>query len=368
MMRCLDLAKMGAGYVSPNPLVGSVIVSESGHLLGEGYHARYGGPHAEVEAIRQVEGTVGAEELSKATLYVNLEPCTHHGKTPPCTDLIIKKGIQHVVVGMSDPFPEVAGNGIIRLRQAGVAVTVGALEPACKRLNEAYLHHLRSGNPLVTLKVATSLDGRVATASGDARWISGREARRMVHRWRAASDGILIGSSTARRDDPALTVRHVDGPQPLRYVLDREGSLPENLQLFTDVYVPRTCAIVGRDRLPSYESHLVKKGGRLLRLPERGNHIDLSELLHALGQSAETERGPLQSLFVEAGPRLATALLRKDLVDRYFHFLAPKLIGEGIQVLDDLSVIDLDDAHVFEEHNWEQVGSDILFRGYRRIL
>src|SRR5690606_20625136 len=177
-------------------------------------------------------------------MYVTLEPCSHNGKTPPCADLILGMAVPRVIVGMEDPNPVVAGRGIARLREGGTAVTVGVLEAACRRLNEAFVHHLATGRPLVTLKIAQTLDGRIATRSGDSRWVSGEAARARVHRWRAALDGVLVGSGTARADDPALTVRHVAGRQPVRVVLDREASLPPDLQLFTDEHAARTIAVV----------------------------------------------------------------------------------------------------------------------------
>src|SRR5690606_28475973 len=185
MQRCLDLAARGAGHASPNPLVGAVLVSPDGEVLGEGWHRAWGGPHAEVEAVRDAEARGHAGRLAEATLYVSLEPCSHHGKTPPCTDLVLERRIPRVVVAHEDPFPEVAGRGLRRLRAAGVDVAVGVLAREARRLNEAFLRHVTTGRPLVTLKWAQTLDGQVATASGDSRWVSSEESRALVHRWRA---------------------------------------------------------------------------------------------------------------------------------------------------------------------------------------
>ncbi len=368
MQRCIALAKKGAGYVSPNPMVGAVVVASDGEMLGEGFHERFGRPHAEVNAIARAEMDFGATALCDATLYVNLEPCAHEGKTPPCADLIIQKEIPRVVVGMADPFPAVAGSGIDRLRKNGIEVTTGVQESACRRLNEAYLHHLKTARPLVTLKTAQTLDGRIATATGDSRWITGTEARRFVHQMRAEMDGVLVGSMTARTDDPALTVRHIDGPQPQRFVLDREGTLPLHLKLFTDKNTRRTCAVVGSNARPRYEKPLSEGGGRMIRIPERKGHLDLVEMLHLLGRSVETDRGPIQSLLVEAGPSLATALLREDLVDRLFCFVAPKIIGNGISTFGDLEITAIGSALNFVAHTWEPIGPDMLFRGFRRSV
>jgi diaminohydroxyphosphoribosylaminopyrimidine deaminase/5-amino-6-(5-phosphoribosylamino)uracil reductase len=366
MDRALALAETGAGRVSPNPLVGAVVVGPDGTVLGEGAHERYGGPHAEVRALRVAEDRHGTDALREATLYVNLEPCSHHGKTPPCTALLLEKEIPRVVVGTIDPFPQAQGRGIRRLREHEVEVEVGVRTAACRRLNEAFFHHVDTGRPLVTLKVAQTLDGRIATRTGDSQWITGTAARTRVHEWRAALDGVLVGSGTARSDDPRLTVRHVEGPQPVRLVLDREGTLPPDRTLFTDAHADRTIAVVGDTRdAPAYADRLRDAGGTLLRVPETDDdHLDLPALLRRLGADGGRDAPPLQSLLVEAGPGLATALFRQGLVDRFFCFVAPKVVGEGIPVLGDLGVTAMDDARTFAEQSWEPVGDDVLLRGY----
>ena len=368
MERCLELARKGAGTVSPNPMVGALLVGPDGTVLGEGAHRIYGGPHAEARAIRSVEQRHSPDALRDATLYVNLEPCSHHGKTPPCTNLIIEKGIPRVVVGTIDPFPQAQGRGIRQLREQGVEVELGVREHACRRFNEAFFHHVETGRPLVTLKVAQTLDGRIATRTGDSQWITGEAARTLVHRWRAEVDGVLVGRGTARSDDPRLTVRHLNGPQPLRLVLDREGALPADRTLFVDDHAERTVAVVGEDRArPGYADRLTEAGGTVLRIPETDDeHLDLSALLRRLGTDAGRDAEPLQSLLVEAGPGLATALVRQDLADRFFCFVAPTVVGAGIPVLRDLGIREMDDALTFAEQTWETVGDDVLLRGYRR--
>lgn len=370
MRRCLERAEAGAGRVSPNPMVGALLVGPDGTVLGEGAHRIYGGPHAEARAVQVAEERHGLQTLRDATLYVNLEPCSHHGKTPPCTDLIVEKSIPRVVVGTTDPFPSAQGRGIRRLREQGVEVEVGVSEHACRRLNEAFFHHVETGRPLVTLKVAQTLDGCVATRAGDSQWITGEAARTLVHRWRAELDGVLVGRGTAESDDPRLTVRHVDGPQPLRLVLDREGTLPSDRTLFRDDHVDQTVAVVGEDRPPpEYAERLTNAGGTLLRIPETDDeYLDLSALLQRLGTDAGRETEPLQSLLIEAGPGLATALFRQDLVDRFFCFVAPKVIGAGIPSLQDLGITEMDDALTFVEQEWETIGNDVLLRGYRRAV
>lgn len=333
-------------------------------MLGEGFHVRFGGRHAEPRAISDVERRHGSDVLRKATLYTNLEPCNHVDKTPRCVDLILKKGIPRVVFGMTDPNPT-AAHGAEHLRQQGVEVTDGVLESACKRLNEAFAHHVATGRPLVTLKIAQTLDGRIAGISGKSRWITGQKARTLVHKWRAEHDGVLIGSGTAFKDDPALTVRLTTGDQPHRYVLDRAGTLPPGLQMFTDKHANHTTAIVGLTE-PPYARALAEAGGHILMISgEKDGHLSLHAILDSLGHDRGHRNLPLLSLLVEAGPRLATALLKEDLVDRLFVFVAPKILGSGLPSFHGLGITELTNALTFAEHSWEQVGEDVLFRGYR---
>jgi diaminohydroxyphosphoribosylaminopyrimidine deaminase / 5-amino-6-(5-phosphoribosylamino)uracil reductase len=374
MDRALALAVRGAGLVSPNPMVGAGLVRPNGEIIGEGGLGRYGGPHAEVWAVRDAKRHGHADMLRTATLVVSLEPCTHYGKTPPCVDMIIEEGIPRVVVAMRDPNPNVAGRGLERLREAGVEVSVGVGERAAMRLNEAYVMHVRTGLPLVTLKLAQTLDGRVASRSGDSRWVSSEAARARVHRWRAESDAVLVGALTARFDDPELTVRHSwpgrpadDDRQPMRVVLDRAGILPADLNLFGDAYAGRTVAVVGAAAETAYEENLAAAGGILLRVDERNEHLDLPALFGTLGRGLGGQP-PVQSVLVEAGPSLATALLKEDLVDRLFVFTAPKVLGEGLSGIGDLGSGKMAEAFTFAEHHWEAVGEDMLFRGYLRRL
>ena len=371
MDRALALAARGAGAVSPNPLVGAVLVGPDGETWGEGWHGRWGGAHAEVWAVRDAERRGHADKLTEATMVVTLEPCSHTGKTPPCADLVLDRGVGRVVVAHPDPFPDVAGRGIERLRTHGVEVTVGVREAEARRLNAAFLTHVATGRPLVTLKVAATLDGQVATASGDSRWVTGPEARARVHRWRAESDAVLVGAGTARADDPALTVRHVTlglgQTPPLRVVLDRAGALPPTLRLFTDGEAP-TLAAVGPGAAPPYAGALRAGGGAVLESPLDGAPLDLGALLDALGAGAGLPDGvrPVQSILIEAGPGLATALLAGDFVDRVAWFVAPKLAGAGVAATGDLRVPTLADALHVAEATWETVGADALCLGWRR--
>ena len=363
MARCLELAARGAGSVSPNPMVGCVIVAPNGTVLGEGWHEKFGGPHAEVRAVYEVVQRHGAGALQSSTMIVNLEPCSHQGKTPPCADLILANRIPRVVVGLTDPNLQVAGAGMRRLRDQGVEVVEGVLAERCARLNEAFLRHTVTGLPLVVLKIAQTLDGCVATAGGDSRWISGEESRRRVHEMRATLDAVLVGSGTARSDDPALTVRSTHGRQPRRIVLDRTGTLPASLKLFSDDHADRTMAVVGEGRRPPYADTLRSRGGTILEIEELDDLLDLRLVLEALGRGSGGVL-PIQSVLVEAGPRLATVLVRNGLIDRMHLFVAPILIGVGKRAFGDLGVSRLKDAVSFTETRWEQVGADALFTGF----
>ena len=363
MARCLTLAAKGQSRTSPNPRVGAVLVDPADELLGEGWHAAYGEAHAEVAAITDAIDRHPAAKLRDATLYVNLEPCSHYGRTPPCTETILKHGIPRVIYGMSDPNPRAAG-GAALLTSAGVKVTGGILGPQCWRFNEAFGRFVTTGCPLVTLKLAQSLDGCVATSTGDSQWITGERARHRVHQWRAETDAVLTGAGTALADNPSLTVRHVSGPQPRRIVVDSRGQLPPHLKVFTDSWADRTTAIISKDSAPAYASDLSAKGGRILRFDaDQQGHLDLMAVLHGLGE--QTDYAPVQSVLVEAGPGLATALLKAELVDRLYLFVAPSIIGKGICSFNDVGVKNLADKHKFKEHSWEVMEPDMLFRGYR---
>jgi len=228
MERALALAARGRGMVSPNPMVGAVVVN-GGAVVGEGWHRKAGGPHAEVFAFREA-----GERAKGATLYVTLEPCCHHGKTPPCTDLVIGSGIARVVTAMRDDNPLVCGKGCAQLAAAGIAVEVGLMEKEARRLNESFLTFIRTGRPFVTVKLASTLDGFIADSAGKSAWITGPEARKLVHRWRAWSDAVLVGAGTVLADDPRLTVRDAEGSDPLRVVVDSHLRTPPGAKVVGD--------------------------------------------------------------------------------------------------------------------------------------
>jgi diaminohydroxyphosphoribosylaminopyrimidine deaminase / 5-amino-6-(5-phosphoribosylamino)uracil reductase len=319
MQECLFLAQKGRGRVSPNPLVGALVV-KGGRVIGKGYHRKFGGPHAEVEAIRSCRRSPAG-----ATLYVNLEPCVHYGKTPPCTDLITAFGISRVVIGMRDPNPLVAGSGARALRRAGIDVTEGVMKDECRRLNESFLRHVTTGLPFVTMKVAQTLDGMISDRAGDSRWITGGKARADVHRRRSESDCVLVGAGTVADDDPLLTVRHVRGPQPVRAILDGNFSSPAESRVFDGVRNAPTVVITTERafiRQRRKAGRLARQGVTFMVFPgTRSGAIAPAEILSALGRRGIT------SVFVEGGPATWGCFLNARCVDRIVVYTSPSLLG-----------------------------------------
>lgn len=362
MNLALEIAGRGAGYVSPNPMVGCVIVSAEGDKIGQGFHERYGQSHAEKNAVDSV---TSPDRLKDATVYVNLEPCAHEGNTPPCCELLADLPIGRVVVAMEDPTPKVAGRGIEHLREHDINVDVGLMEKEAKRLNEFFLHYQAFNRPFVTLKIAQTLDGYIAAPDGDSKWISGSESRIMVHKWRTEYDAVMVGRNTARLDNPRLTVRHVDGRQPRRIVIDGPLELPRDLNLFTDQYEEKTIVVThnkekyrneGDPMLTMLQSDYFR--GKTLLVDEKGGHADLKQTLDELG------RLPVTSVLVEGGQSLASALLRRRLVDKVECFVAPKMLGGGTRSVLDLPINHMSEIMEFRDVQWRQVGQDLLFSGY----
>ncbi|NTU58818.1 MAG: bifunctional diaminohydroxyphosphoribosylaminopyrimidine deaminase/5-amino-6-(5-phosphoribosylamino)uracil reductase RibD [Chlorobiaceae bacterium] len=329
MKRCLELGLKGEGRVAPNPMVGSVVVHR-GRIIGEGWHERYGGPHAEVNAIGSVLET---ELLPESTLYVNLEPCSHFGKTPPCADLIVSRNIPRVVVGCLDPNEKVSGRGIARLEEAGVRVTIGVLGADSEKLNEAFMTSHRKGRPFVALKTAQTLDGRIATVMGLSKWITGQESRREVHRLRSRYDAVMCGASTVMADDAELTVRHCEGRQPLRVLLDRRLQVPIESRIYNGE--AKTIVFAARSEAdPCLVNRFEERGVEVVTVGESGGSLDLGEVF------AELHRRQVLSVMVEGGSRLSASLVRAGLVDKYYVFIAPKLFGgDGLAPFASLDVV-----------------------------
>ncbi|MDX1586755.1 MAG: bifunctional diaminohydroxyphosphoribosylaminopyrimidine deaminase/5-amino-6-(5-phosphoribosylamino)uracil reductase RibD [Balneolaceae bacterium] len=358
MQRALSLAENGRGYVSPNPLVGCVIVSKDGELIGEGYHERFGQAHAEVNALESVEDT---SKLENATVYVTLEPCSHEGKTPPCANLLARKPIQRVVVAMKDPTGKVNGKGIAILRDAGITVKSGLLREEAVKLNEHWLHYIELGRPFITLKVAQTADGYIAAPNGDSKWISCKESRELVHRWRSQNDAVMVGRNTALYDNPSLTVRLVEGRQPRRVVIDGPFELPRNLNLFSDQFEEKTIVITyNREKSKTEADPMLKMfqsnyfRGEIVHVEKSNGHSRLKEAMRALGGMGIT------SLLVEGGQNLSTALIRKGLADRLQLFIAPKLLGGGTKSIQGLNINRMEEIVPFDSHTWQQIGQDML--------
>ncbi|MEN9261907.1 MAG: bifunctional diaminohydroxyphosphoribosylaminopyrimidine deaminase/5-amino-6-(5-phosphoribosylamino)uracil reductase RibD [Thermostichus sp. HHBFW_bins_43] len=315
MLQAIAQARKGEGLTRPNPPVGAVLV-KNGCLLAEGFHPKAGSPHAEIIVLTAVGGRAHG-----ADLYVTLEPCSTWGRTPPCTDAIIRAGIRRVIAGTTDPNPKHAGRGFQLLREANVAVSVGVCEPECKALIEPFAMLQREGRPFVTLKLGMSLDGRIADRYGHSRWITGPSARSQVHALRRRVDGILIGRETAFQDNPSLLPDPADGRAPWRIVLDPHGRLPMQLKLFSDAHRQQTLVFVGPETPEQYRRELETRGVSCEVLPTQNGRFRMRCVLRALGARE------LLHVLCEGGGVLAAALLAENLVDEAWYFIAPKLLG-----------------------------------------
>jgi len=342
-------AEKGLGRTSPNPAVGALLV-KGGRVVARGYHARAGAPHAEVVALARA----GARARG-ADLYTTLEPCDHWGRTPPCSLAILQAGVRRVFVGSRDPNPVVDGRGIARLRRGGAWVRAEVLREECDRLNRAWFHFITAGRPLVTLKIATTLDGRIATRSGDSRWVTGPEARAAVHRLRDRVDAVLVGSGTARADDPQLTARLPGGRDPMRVVLDTRLRLPRSLRLFRQRSAAPTLVAHGLARLPR-----LPRGVEPVRCRLRRGRIDLTDLLAKLAERGVTH------LLVEGGAEVASAFLEAGLVDQLACFVAPRVLGGGLSWARGPGPSRMADAPRLDEVAITRLGDDVLVEGWVR--
>ena len=349
MLRCLELARQALGRTAPNPVVGSVIVRD-GQIVGEGYHPGAGHPHAEVFALRQ------AGELARgATVYVNLEPCNHYGRTPPCSETLIAAGVAKVVVGMIDPDPRVSGGGIERLRAAGIEVVVGVEEDACLRLNEAFIHRVRYQRPFGILKYAMTLDGKIGTSTGDSTWITDQEARREVHKLRAVCDAVIVGSNTVRQDNPRLTSHEVDVRNPLRVVMSRTLDLPKEAYLW-ETAEAATLVLTEKAAHPDFQIMLQKRGVTV---------VELTSLTPASALAYLYEQGLLSVLW-ECGGKLAAQAIAQGMVQKVLAFIAPKIVGGTVAPtpVGDLGLTAMNQALCLERVSWRRIGQDYLLEGY----
>lgn len=357
---CFKLALKGMGKVSPNPLVGSVIVQDN-IIIGEGYHEYFGGPHAEPNAISS-----SVESVEGATLYCNLEPCCHTKKqTPPCTNKIIESKIKRVVISNLDPNPMVAGNGVKKLREAGIAVTVGVLEEEGKELNEVFFKYIQTKLPFVHIKLAQTLDGKIATSTGDSKWISNESARIRVHQWRLKYDAVLVGKNTLVNDDPTLNIRMgVDpkGKVPFRIILGSIDKLDLNYKIFQDDFSSRTIVVTSNE---SYEkcsleniNFYKEKNIKIILVKRRDGVFDLEDLLLKLGTLKIT------SILIEGGQAVISSFINQGQYDKLSLFICPKLIGNGISYYKNENNLLMKDAVEFSKSSFESLDGQIVYHAY----
>lgn len=349
MKRALSLAERGRGYVSPNPLVGAVIV-KNGKIVGEGYHEKFGEAHAEVNALDKA-----GDNAAGTTLYVTMEPCVHHGKTGPCVEKILQSGIVRVVVGMKDPNPLVNGKGFNFLRSKGITVSVDILNEECHKLNEGYVKLISVGRPLITLKIAQTLDGRIATSTGHSKWITAQASREIAHRIRAQHDAILIGVGTILADDPELNVRHVKGVPPKRIILDSQLRVPLDAKVLSDEI--RHLSTVVTTQVASKEKigRIEEKGVSVIVLPEDEKGWVSQNILW----KRFAEMG-IASVLVEGGSTVITACLKYRNADRLIVFVAPKILGSGIDAVGDLGIRNINSALSMKNMKVKHVNEDIM--------
>jgi diaminohydroxyphosphoribosylaminopyrimidine deaminase / 5-amino-6-(5-phosphoribosylamino)uracil reductase len=356
MRMALDLAARGTGYVAPNPMVGAVVV-QAGRIVGRGYHQAVGGPHAEVHAIDDA-----GDQARGATLYVTLEPCNHHGRTPPCTRKILEAGIRRVVVAVADPNPDVAGGGNAYLQSQGVQVVCGVCRDQAARLNESFFKYARSRIPFVVLKMAATLDGRIATRTGDARWVTGPEARARVHALRHALDAIMVGVGTVKADDPELTTRLEEGSgvDATRIILDTHLRMPDTARMLRQASAAETWVVCGPAADPDNKKRLTDQGALILEADIADGRIDLEGLMRDLGARGVT------SLLIEGGARVAAAALKAGVVDKAFFFYAPKILGgdDGVPMCSGPGPEKMKDSLPLHHMEVDRVGSDVLISGY----
>jgi len=355
MERALQLAERGRGRTSPNPMVGAVLVND-GEIVGEGFHPRAGEPHAEIFALRQA-----GERARGVTLYVTLEPCCHHGRTPPCTQALIAAGVAHVHLAMLDPNPLVAGRGRAQLEAAGIPTVVGEREDEARTLNETYLHWITSHRPFVIAKFAASLDGKTATHTGDARWITGPPARQVVHQWRDQVDAILVGVNTVIVDDPRLTTRleQAEVHHPLRVILDSQGRIPDSSKVL-DPALPGRTLIATTEAMPHHRRRALAHRADVLLLPADEGRVNIQALLDALGERQIT------SLLAEGGGTVLGSFFARGLVNLVLAFIAPTIIGgqDAPTPVGGPGASRIAEAWRLTGVRIQQVGSDLLISGY----
>jgi diaminohydroxyphosphoribosylaminopyrimidine deaminase/5-amino-6-(5-phosphoribosylamino)uracil reductase len=349
MKMALDLARKGRGRVSPNPMVGAVIV-QNNRVIGKGYHRYYGGSHAEINAIRDA-----GNQVKGATLYVTLEPCCHEGKTPPCVNSIIEHKIKRVVIGAIDANPLVCREGVCCLQNRGIDVKTGVLEDDCRRLNEVFFHYMETGMPFITIKYAQTLDGRIATLTGNSQWISSPPSLKLAHQLRAEHDAILVGRGTVDQDDPELTVRLVRGRNPLRVIVDSELGVSPQAKVFQNLTsAPALIATVQKQPPVSFVQSLPLGVEIITTRKDKNGNVALKYLFKALA------RRNISSVLVEGGSQIITSVIRENLANRMVTVIAPKIIGSGIEAVGDLHIRNLKHAKKLSFQKVVTYGNDVI--------
>lgn len=357
MKRALELAAKAIGRTTPNPLVGAVIVDENGHVVGEGYHKKAGTPHAEINALQ-----AAGNKAKGGTIYVNLEPCSHYGKTPPCTDALIKASLKKVVVGMEDPNPLVAGRGIKKLLNNGLEVEVGVLEQEAIKLNKVFIKFITTGLPYITYKTATTLDGKIATESGDSKWVTGPNARALVHQLRDQVNGIMVGINTILADNPKLNTRlHEGGRDPIRIILDSKLQIPSTANVFNLESNAKTIIATTQKASKEKIKLLSSADVEVVNLPaDKNGQVDLLQLLKWLGEKE------ICHILLEGGGNVATSFLKQQFIDELWWFIAPKILGgsNSLTPVRELEFTKMKEAIKINEISSQKIGEDILITGF----
>ena len=356
MKMALDLSLKGQGYTSPNPMVGAVVVKD-GEVVGTGYHQAAGEPHAEVHAINSA-----GIYAKGSTLYVTLEPCNHEGRTPPCTEKILKAGIKEVVVTMKDPNPDVKGGGIEYLKQHGIDVRLGICEEEARKINEFFIKYVQTKRPFIIVKCAATLDGQIATKTGDSKWITGKESRKFVHGLRHRVDAIMVGIKTVIRDNPRLTTRldNIKGHDPIRVILDTHLSISEEANLLRVDSESDTIVFTGNSVPQDKKLRIEKTGARVLAAAVIDNLIDLDLLMDQLGALGIT------SLLIEGGSRIIASAFRAGIVDKLFFYFAPKILGgnDGYPICMGPGTEFMNECISVKDIKVWQFGDDVMIEGY----
>lgn len=356
MKQAMELAKKGVGFVNPNPLVGAVIIKDN-IIIGRGWHEYFGGPHAEINAIKNAH-----ENVEGATLYVTLEPCSHYGKTPPCSLEIIRQKFSRVVIGCVDPNPLVAGSGIEMIRNAGIEVQSGILEAESKGINEVFFKFIRTRMPFVVMKIAMSLDGKIATSTGDSKWISCEESRKAVHKLRNQYSGILVGVNTVIKDNPLLNTRNISGNtrNPIRIVVDSTARIPLGAKIINTPEIAQSIIAV-TDKAPAGKLiQLQKKGAQVIVCPTQNSRVDLKFLM------LELAKQNIDGILLEGGGTLNFEALRQGIVDKVTAFIAPKILGgdRALTPVEGAGISLVANAVELENLKTVQCGQDIMLEGY----